>query len=94
VLDRLLGGMTLDSFGNEVSTSDADAASPLAGLGCGLPLARNYARYFGGDLTLLSAEGRGTDSFIHLPRFPATPPAVPGGAGATTAGGRRGGAGA
>ena len=31
-------------------------SSPLAGFGVGLPLSRNYARYFGGELTLLSME--------------------------------------
>ena len=36
-------------------------------LGFGLPLARVYARYFGGDLTLKSMEGYGVDVYIHLP---------------------------
>jgi pyruvate dehydrogenase kinase 2/3/4 len=31
--------------------------SPLAGLGYGLPIARGYARHFGGDLRLMSVEG-------------------------------------
>jgi pyruvate dehydrogenase kinase 2/3/4 len=35
--------------------------------GFGLPLARIYARYFGGDLTLKSMEGYGVDSYIYLP---------------------------
>lgn len=35
--------------------------------GFGLPLARVYARYFGGDLTLKSMEGYGVDVYIHLP---------------------------
>lgn len=48
---------------------DFDVSSPLAGLGYGLPIARNYSRYFGGDLNLMSMEGYGTDSFIYLPRL-------------------------
>ena len=48
---------------------DFGTASPLAGLGYGLPIARNYARCFEGDLSLMSMEGYGTDSFIYLPRL-------------------------
>jgi pyruvate dehydrogenase kinase 2/3/4 len=33
----------------------------LAGLGYGLPMSRAYARYFGGDLDIISMEGFGTD---------------------------------
>jgi len=39
---------------------------PLAGLGYGLPLSRVYARYFGGDLNVISMEGYGTDCYLHL----------------------------
>jgi pyruvate dehydrogenase kinase 2/3/4 len=35
--------------------------------GFGLPLARIYARYFGGELTLKSMEGYGVDAYIYLP---------------------------
>ena len=48
---------------------DFDTSTPLAGLGCGLPIARNYARSFNGELTIMSMEGYGTDSFIYLPRL-------------------------
>ena len=48
---------------------DFDMQIPLAGLGYGLPIARNYARYFGGDLNIMSMEGYGTDSFIYLSRL-------------------------
>lgn len=39
---------------------------PIAGLGFGLPLARMYARYFGGSLTLVSMWGFGCDVFLKL----------------------------
>lgn len=41
----------------------------LAGLGYGLPLCRLYARYFGGDLQIISLDGFGTDAFLHLSRL-------------------------
>jgi len=49
--------------------SDFDTGSPLAGLGYGLPISRAYARYFGGDLSLMSMEGYGTDAFLYLSRL-------------------------
>eukprot|EP00607_Mallomonas_marina_P006864 CAMPEP_0182428864 /NCGR_PEP_ID=MMETSP1167-20130531/24302_1 /TAXON_ID=2988 /ORGANISM="Mallomonas Sp, Strain CCMP3275" /LENGTH=422 /DNA_ID=CAMNT_0024612045 /DNA_START=246 /DNA_END=1515 /DNA_ORIENTATION=+ len=58
VLDDILG-----------DSSDFDTSTPLAGLGYGLPISRNYARYFGGDIVIMSMEGYGTDSFIYLPRL-------------------------
>jgi len=58
----------LDSMLN-TETRDFDTSSPLAGLGYGLPISRNYARYFGGELSVMSMEGYGTDSFIYLPRL-------------------------
>lgn len=61
VLESMLGSTT---EGRDFATD-----SPLAGLGYGLPISRNYARCFGGDLTLMSMEGYGTDSFIYLPRL-------------------------
>lgn len=44
-------------------------SSPLAGLGYGLPIARLYARYFGGDLDIMSVEGYGTDAYLHINRL-------------------------
>jgi pyruvate dehydrogenase kinase 2/3/4 len=38
----------------------------LAGMGYGLPVAKCYARYFGGDLQLMSMEGYGTDAYLYL----------------------------
>ncbi|KAF9175156.1 hypothetical protein BGX20_007989, partial [Mortierella sp. AD010] len=50
---------------------------PLSDSGHGLPLARLIARYFGGELSLISMDGHGTDSYLslyrdddHLENFP------------------------
>lgn len=47
------------------SQSGSDTV-PLAGYGYGLPLSRLYARYFHGDIVLLSCEGYGTDAVIYM----------------------------
>lgn len=41
----------------------------MAGYGCGLPISRLYACYFGGDLQIISMEGYGTDAYLHLSRL-------------------------
>jgi len=51
------------------ASEDHSIDSPLAGLGYGLPISRSYARYFGGDLSIMSMEGHGTDAFVHLRRL-------------------------
>lgn len=39
----------------------------MAGFGYGLPIAKVYARYFGGTIDLKSAHGHGADTYIYLP---------------------------
>lgn len=46
-----------------------EAPVVLAGYGYGLPLSRLYARYFGGDLQVISMENYGTDAYLHLNRL-------------------------
>lgn len=50
---------------------DGASAGPvvLAGYGYGLPLSRLYARYFGGELQVISMDGYGTDAYLHLNRL-------------------------
>ena len=47
------------AFDATSSLGDHTTDSPLAGLGYGLPISRSYARYFGGDLNIMSMEGYG-----------------------------------
>jgi pyruvate dehydrogenase kinase 2/3/4 len=49
-----------------------DFKAPMAGFGYGLPIARLYAQYFGGNLKLISMEGYGTDVFLSLSRLSST----------------------
>eukprot|EP00590_Aulacoseira_subarctica_P004629 CAMPEP_0172420462 /NCGR_PEP_ID=MMETSP1064-20121228/6815_1 /TAXON_ID=202472 /ORGANISM="Aulacoseira subarctica , Strain CCAP 1002/5" /LENGTH=316 /DNA_ID=CAMNT_0013160431 /DNA_START=50 /DNA_END=1000 /DNA_ORIENTATION=- len=56
---------------------DHSIDSPLAGLGYGLPISRAYARYFGGDLSIMSMEGYGTDAFVYLTRLGNTKEPLP-----------------
>ena len=53
----------------EEANSDFGVEGPLAGLGYGLPISRAHARYFGGDLEIISMEGYGTDAFLYLSRL-------------------------
>ncbi|PSN53030.1 [Pyruvate dehydrogenase (acetyl-transferring)] kinase [Blattella germanica] len=47
-------------------THTVPLAGELKGYGYGLPISRLYARYFHGDLILLSCEGYGTDTIIYM----------------------------
>jgi len=56
-------------FNDQLKHIDTLAAihqDSLAKLGYGLPVARCYARFFGGELELYSIEGHGLDAFVHL----------------------------
>lgn len=50
-------------------SGEFEGPAVLAGYGYGLPVSRLYARYFGGDLQLISMEGHGVDSYLHLNRL-------------------------
>jgi len=54
---------TVDVYDQQVTDM---SHAPLAGFGYGLPVSRLYARYFGGDLNIMSVQGYGTDAYVHL----------------------------
>ncbi|CAE8607434.1 unnamed protein product, partial [Polarella glacialis] len=56
-----------------VSEDPAKQATALSGYGLGLPLARLYARYLGGSLSLVSLPEYGVDTYLFLPRIDTTP---------------------
>lgn len=60
---------TMDDPGIGQDFQASDFKAPMAGFGYGLPLSRLYARYFGGDLKLISMDGFGTDVYIQLNRL-------------------------
>lgn len=43
--------------------------APMAGLGFGLPLSRVFARYWGGDLQVVSIQSYGTDAYVFLSKL-------------------------
>jgi pyruvate dehydrogenase kinase 2/3/4 len=48
------------------NSTDVKPVQLMAGFGYGLPIARLYSRYFGGDLELVSVEKYGTDAYLYL----------------------------
>uniref|UniRef100_A0A7C8YR37 Protein-serine/threonine kinase n=1 Tax=Opuntia streptacantha TaxID=393608 RepID=A0A7C8YR37_OPUST len=53
----------------DLDLGNGDNVVTMAGYGYGLPISRLYARYFGGDLQVISMEGYGTDAYLHLSRL-------------------------
>jgi len=64
-------GSTPDREGNvgNPSPSESNARPPMHGFGFGLPLARIYAQYFGGDLQINSLVGYGSDVYLKINRL-------------------------
>ena len=63
----LIGGPSESGAAESVAGRDQPPmCAPMAGFGFGLPLSRLYARYFGGDLIVMSIDGWGTDAYLHL----------------------------
>jgi len=62
------GRSSLQFKNASIDTINSDFSS-LSGYGCGLPLSRLYAQYFGGGLDLKSMEGYGTDAYCYINRL-------------------------
>jgi len=57
------------SYLHGAAAQSGQHANSLAGYGVGLPLARLFARYLGGNLEIRSFPGFGTDAYLLLPRI-------------------------
>jgi pyruvate dehydrogenase kinase 2/3/4 len=56
--------------GNEWPRFVPDQGSrPIKGEGFGLPMIRQFAKFFGGDLQLVPVCGHGTDAYLRLPNL-------------------------
>lgn len=70
----------LGQFGHSSNSSpwcSRKTSDVLSGYGVGLSLCRLYAQYFGGDLTLSSEVGVGTDVFLRIAWSPDTSECLP-----------------
>uniref|UniRef100_T1J8X4 Protein-serine/threonine kinase n=1 Tax=Strigamia maritima TaxID=126957 RepID=T1J8X4_STRMM len=59
---RIDGGL----FGNIMDCNNDGPAGPMHGFGFGLPTSRAYADYLGGQVTVESMQGIGTDVYLRL----------------------------
>lgn len=55
--------------GDPLTDAELFVKSPLAGMGCGLPLCRLYATYLGGSVEMQTLPRYGTDVFVYLSRL-------------------------
>jgi CheY-like chemotaxis protein len=80
-------GLTEEQMGRlfqDFAQADADTARRFGGTGLGLALSRRLCRMMGGDITVMSAAGRGSTFTIRLPAEVADPAGVSSGAAAPT----------